>query len=103
MALPPCPTPTFEPPAGAVPAGTNVVISAAGLRAGGEIVFTTDGRTMPNRVSPVYNGGAVGIQVNADETLEAISTTMGATCTDSAVAAATSHNRIGAMVMDAQP
>jgi len=86
-ALPPCPTPTFEPPAGAIQAGSDVVISAAGLPAGGEILFTTDG-TVPTRNSPPYNAGAVGIQVNADETFHAISTTMGVTCTDSAVAIA---------------
>jgi hypothetical protein len=85
--LPPCPTPLFEPSAGAVPASTNVVISAAGLPAGGEILFTTDG-TVPTRNSPVYNAGAVGFQVNADEIFGAISTTMGATCTDSPVATA---------------
>jgi len=88
MALPPCPTPMFFPPAGAVPASSNVVISAAGLPAGGEILFTTDGTT-PMRTSPVYNSGTVGVQVTMGETFQAISTTMGATCTDSAVASAT--------------
>ncbi len=88
MALPPCPTPTFAPTAGAVPAGTNVVISAAGLPAGGEILFTTDG-TVPTSTGPPYNAGGVGIQVTTTETFHAVSTTMGATCTDSAVASAT--------------
>ncbi len=87
MALPPCPTPTFSPPAGAIVSGSNVVITAAGLPAGGEILFTTD-RTTPTRASPVYNSGAVGVQVTIGETFQAISTTMGATCTDSAVASA---------------
>jgi hypothetical protein len=88
MPLLPCPTPTFAPAAGAVPAGTNVVISTAGLPAGGEILFTTDG-TVPTSNSQPYHAGAVGIQVTTAETFHAISTTMGATCTDSAVASAT--------------
>jgi len=88
MALPACPTPTFMPPAGAIAPGSNVVITAAGLPAGGEILFTIDG-TIPTRASPAYNAGTVGIQViTVSETFNAISSTMGATCTDSAVASA---------------
>jgi hypothetical protein len=84
MAMQPCPTPTFMPPAGAIMSGTNVSIAAGGT----PIFFTTDG-TMPTRNSPPYNAGTVGIQVTTGETFQAISSTMGATCTDSAVASAT--------------
>jgi hypothetical protein len=83
----PCPTPTFSPAAGAIASGSNVVISAAGLPASGTIYFTTDG-TMPTEASPVYNAGTVGVQVTSAETIQAISSTKGATCSDSPVATA---------------
>src|SRR5580700_9871121 len=73
-ALQPCPTPAFSPAAGAIPSGSNVVISAAVLPADGTIYSTTDGTT-PTETRPVYNAGTVGVQVTGAETIEAIAST----------------------------
>ena len=84
-----CATPTFDPVAGTIAAGTNVVIAAAGLPAApvGYIFFTTD-NTLPSRTSPTYNAGTIGVQGNASETFRAISSTLGTTCADSPIATA---------------
>lgn len=86
--LSPCPTPTFNPPAGAIALNSNVVISATGLTAGTQIYFTTDGTTPTATATELYNNGTVGVQVSTGETIQAISSSMGATCTDSAAAMA---------------
>jgi hypothetical protein len=87
--LPACPSPVFAPattgtpPSATIMSGTNVSISAPGLPATGYIFYTTD-NSFPNDNSPIYNAGTVGIQLTASTIFHAISSTKGATCTDSA-------------------
>ncbi|MBV9948743.1 MAG: chitobiase/beta-hexosaminidase C-terminal domain-containing protein, partial [Myxococcales bacterium] len=83
---PPCPTPILNPDGGTVTG--NVVITAPGLPDGGYIFFTTD-NTLATESSPIYNAGNVGIQVPANETIHAISSTRGTVCSDSPEAVGT--------------
>jgi len=87
--LPPaCPKPTITPATSTIMGpGTNFVITASGLPMGGYIFYTTDG-TLPSRTSPVYNAGSVGVPITMTETVRAISSDLGVTCSDSPYAEA---------------
>jgi hypothetical protein len=83
-----CTTPTFTPApdGGALAAGTNVTVAAAGLPANGFIFYTTDG-TLPTHGSKAVMSGST-IPITGTETIHALAFATGA-CSDSAVATAT--------------
>jgi hypothetical protein len=78
----PCPPPVFSPTPGPIPPGQNVTI-AAGV-SNGYIFYTTDG-TLPTRASKVYGAGTAGIPIVSTTIFSAFTSTLGATCVDSAV------------------
>jgi hypothetical protein len=79
----------FTPPGGSVAQGF-FVLTAPGLPPypEGFIFFTTNG-TLPGHQSAVYAAGANGLAISGPETILAMSSTLGATCVDSPVVAAT--------------
>ncbi len=84
-----CPAPTFSPAPGPIAYNANIVIAAPGLPSPtdtprGYIFFTTDG-TLPGRKSPAYDGGTTGVPLGGHSRFRAISSTLDATCVDSAV------------------
>jgi hypothetical protein len=83
-----CGLPTFNPNGGMVMAGSSVMIAGpSGFPTSGYIFYTTNG-TLPNHNSLVITGGSGSVQINNNETINAIAFAQGS-CTDSLPATAT--------------